>query len=830
MRTIRVIALAGIIVLLGAGGPSSHAHSDGQHFAATDHTVRGAFLSYWQGQGGLTHFGYPLTEEISETSPLDGKRYTVQYFERAEFELHPENPAPYKVLLTQLGTLRYQDKYPTGAPDQQASPDHPYTFAATGHTIGGRFRSYWEANGGLASFGYPLSDQFSETSELDGQTYTVQYFERAVFELHPANPPPHDVLLSQLGRFRYEAEVLPLFHIAPQAGRWFGMKASGNYVTWLEDTNNPRTSHLLFGYDIRSGQIITVSTMGRDYISMDGSTVWWEELDSGNDIGGVRAIIGQDLASGQQRIFPVDKGTQFSYPTSYGRTLAFISWDNAGATLSTRDLDSGQRSQIANPSGIERVAISDRYIVWLEIEAYAHAGSACDIMAYDRRSGRIRPAVTKTNAGGACSYALEGSKLVWSFGGGLSLTDLDNDAPPRTLFNGSSSNPAMKDGTIVWSGQSTSPARVNGLWGLRPSDDQPRLLVSAPRDRDLTNPQIAGASLVYLTPAAIIGVPIAQAFAATINPHPSPTQLPVQMVSLPYQVGNGRADHKISGGNILYLGQPSKDGPLEAYGYNLAAQQVFTSATAVANGVDANDSVLVWEQQDNQNGCSACPINLVAEDILSGQRYAIGGGSMVHASHRHAVAWVKPSKDEFGFSVSKIMYQNLDSGQIIEIGYGIDNVRAIALAVSDNYVVWQEGPAVNVYDLLSGTKRIVAADMPPYDRNFALDGNHIVWGNGSNLFYQDLDAGAAVTLYRKRAEAVFIKGDYVLWSGNGGFNVCGPCDIWGMKLSDRQPLTLISGYTDIYQPQVVGDYLLWQDLQGSNTLYTPLAAAFAAQP
>ncbi len=34
---------------------------------------------------------------------IDGKAYTVQYFERARFEWHPENPAPYDVLLGQFG-------------------------------------------------------------------------------------------------------------------------------------------------------------------------------------------------------------------------------------------------------------------------------------------------------------------------------------------------------------------------------------------------------------------------------------------------------------------------------------------------------------------------------------------------------------------------------------------------------------------------------------------------------------------------------------------------------------------------------------------------------
>jgi predicted metalloprotease len=78
-------------------------------------------------------------------------------------------------------------------------------FPETGKRVGGRFLEYWQQNGGLPQQGYPISDEFVEVSELNGQPYTVQYFERAVFEYHPENPPPHDVLLSQLGTFQYAA-------------------------------------------------------------------------------------------------------------------------------------------------------------------------------------------------------------------------------------------------------------------------------------------------------------------------------------------------------------------------------------------------------------------------------------------------------------------------------------------------------------------------------------------------------------------------------------------------------------------------------------------------
>jgi hypothetical protein len=75
-------------------------------------------------------------------------------------------------------------------------------FSETGKKVCGRFLEYWQANGGLAQQGLPLTNEFQEVSELNGQKYTVQYFERAVFEKHPENKRPHDVLLSQLGAFQ----------------------------------------------------------------------------------------------------------------------------------------------------------------------------------------------------------------------------------------------------------------------------------------------------------------------------------------------------------------------------------------------------------------------------------------------------------------------------------------------------------------------------------------------------------------------------------------------------------------------------------------------------
>ena len=92
----------------------------------------------------------------------------------------------------------------SGQPSGTAVVPTSRTFPETGKTVSGRFLEYWNANGGLAQQGFPLSEPFMEKSDTDGKTYQVQYFERSVFEAHPENKPPYDVLLSQLGTFRYK--------------------------------------------------------------------------------------------------------------------------------------------------------------------------------------------------------------------------------------------------------------------------------------------------------------------------------------------------------------------------------------------------------------------------------------------------------------------------------------------------------------------------------------------------------------------------------------------------------------------------------------------------
>ncbi|HMA34845.1 MAG TPA: hypothetical protein VKY74_10240 [Chloroflexia bacterium] len=178
------------------------------YFPATGHTLRGLFRAYWQAHGGLAQFGYPITEEFPEKNATDGRVYTVQYFERNRFEAHPENAGtPYEVLLGLLG--RTMTTRPPGEWGEtfQAEAFRPLRqgpagarfFPASGHSLAPEFRAYWEGRGGLAVYGYPISEGFQETSPTDGQTYLVQYFERNRLELHPELPPAYRVSLGLLG-------------------------------------------------------------------------------------------------------------------------------------------------------------------------------------------------------------------------------------------------------------------------------------------------------------------------------------------------------------------------------------------------------------------------------------------------------------------------------------------------------------------------------------------------------------------------------------------------------------------------------------------------------
>lgn len=175
----------------------------GQVFPATGHSLRGAFRAYWNANGGLARFGYPLTEEVIEPEAGSGRPRTVQYFERARFEHFPEwSGTPFEVQIGRLGDaalLRQGIAWQT-LPRVEDAPLECLFFPETGRSLCPPFRAAWERLGGLALLGYPLTEPFPITSPATGGVRRVQYFERTRLEHFPEHAgTPFEVQLGLLG-------------------------------------------------------------------------------------------------------------------------------------------------------------------------------------------------------------------------------------------------------------------------------------------------------------------------------------------------------------------------------------------------------------------------------------------------------------------------------------------------------------------------------------------------------------------------------------------------------------------------------------------------------
>jgi hypothetical protein len=173
----------------------------GPFFAQTGHRISQPFLDYWQANGGLAQFGYPISGPLTESAPQNGSARVVQYFERNRMEYDPMAPNPAStVQIGRLGDdyLRRMGVDWQSLPKQADAPPDCNYYPQTGHRLCDPFKSYWEQHGGLPIYGLPLSDSFDEQGHL------VQYFERARFEWHPDKAgTPYEVELGLLGTQLY---------------------------------------------------------------------------------------------------------------------------------------------------------------------------------------------------------------------------------------------------------------------------------------------------------------------------------------------------------------------------------------------------------------------------------------------------------------------------------------------------------------------------------------------------------------------------------------------------------------------------------------------------
>jgi hypothetical protein len=168
-----------------SGLSCQHARS----FHETGLIVCDPFLTYFDAHGGLEIFGYPMSAAFKE----DGQ--WVQYFQRVRMEYDPAKVASRQVALAPLGEwlAPEEHKAPISESERPKSNDHTQQyFSATGHRVQFSFLRFYNEKGGVAVFGYPVTEFFLERGRI------VQYFQYAKMEWKP-NRGGSDIVLQNLG-------------------------------------------------------------------------------------------------------------------------------------------------------------------------------------------------------------------------------------------------------------------------------------------------------------------------------------------------------------------------------------------------------------------------------------------------------------------------------------------------------------------------------------------------------------------------------------------------------------------------------------------------------
>ena len=305
LLTIVLIALALSIVLPSRPALASTAE---RCFAETGFCISGRIRQYWENNGGLPVFGFPKSAQGPMV--IEGKTFIAQNFERNRLELHPENAAPYDVLLGRLGALNMISVFNAETSDVVSTINFNTEsfsgggllkdsnsckwFEQTRQFVCNEFLTYWKSHGlqldgkpgfteaeSLALFGLPLSYRFTTT--LEGTPRVVQIFERARFELHEDKPEPYRVLLGLLGNQYLGGSVTP-----PAVTReitWYPKFIIGSDITKIETspTGQNRWSTSVILAKTKFSAAYGVEAIVKDEISGDsafidirinGSVVW----------------------------------------------------------------------------------------------------------------------------------------------------------------------------------------------------------------------------------------------------------------------------------------------------------------------------------------------------------------------------------------------------------------------------------------------------------------------------------------------------------------------------------------------------------------------------
>jgi hypothetical protein len=205
---VRTASLIFILVLVSAASwmPAAGQVIGQPYFPQTGHSIKGDFYNtYYSVEYPFDVFGFPITGLLQDQTSGG----IVQYFQRARFELHPENPPESRVQWTPIGQYLY---IPGTAQSSSDDFQNCRIFPETGFQVCMAFRDFFEAKGGVAIFGYPISNLETHDGLI------VQYFQRSRLEWHPEQSSGKRVVISNLGMEYFYVHGENPIHLLPELG------------------------------------------------------------------------------------------------------------------------------------------------------------------------------------------------------------------------------------------------------------------------------------------------------------------------------------------------------------------------------------------------------------------------------------------------------------------------------------------------------------------------------------------------------------------------------------------------------------------------------------